>query len=195
MTSPTDITKEVVLADLKAHGPSLVKDVTRRLLDLSPKAAKNLALTHTKYHDRVYYVLRSLVALGAVATEVSGTRRAKGQRRGKYYLTGRHKTDTNDANAAALEQVRQAVGIAKDYVRDLFSDERIKNLGLEEVEFVDDGPHSHWRITIGFVRYWKANDLVDVLESSPASRTYKVVAVDVADGSVRSVKHRDPATT
>lgn len=97
MTSPTDITKEVVLADLKANGPSLVKDVTRRLLDLSPKAAKNLALTHTKYHDRVYLVLRSLVALGVVATELSGARRAKGQRRGKYYPTDDHKTDTNAA--------------------------------------------------------------------------------------------------
>lgn len=87
MISPTDITKEVVLADIKANGPSLVKDITGRLLDLSPKAAKNLARTHTRHHDKVYMVLRALVALGVVATELSGAQRAKNQRRGKYYIT------------------------------------------------------------------------------------------------------------
>lgn len=97
MTSPTDITKEVVLADLKAHGPSLVKDVTRRLLGLSPKAAKNLARTHTEHFDRVNVVLQSLVALGVVAIELSEARRTKGQRQGKYEVTDHHKTDTNAA--------------------------------------------------------------------------------------------------
>lgn len=91
-------------------------------------------------------------------------------------------------------KVRQAVEIAKDYVRELYRDEPVTRLGLEEVEFVDDGSDSHWRITIGFVRLWEASSLVDALESRATARTYKVVAVNAADGSVRSVKHRDPAT-
>lgn len=56
-------------------------------------------------------------------------------------------------------EVREAVGIAKEYVRELFSDEQIRKLGLEEIDFVDDGPHSHWKITIGFVREWKSRQL------------------------------------
>ena len=90
-------------------------------------------------------------------------------------------------------EVREAVGIAKEYVRDLFSDEPIRQLGLEEIDFVEDGTHSHWKITIGFVRHWRADNLADVLASGSASRTYKVVAVHT-DGSVRSVKNRDPAS-
>ena len=41
---------------------------------------------------------------------------------------------------------------AKTYVVDLFDDEEISNVGLEEVEF--DDSVDRWIVTIGFSRPW-----------------------------------------
>lgn len=83
--------------------------------------------------------------------------------------------------------VKEAVIIAKNYVSNLFSDENISNLGLEEVEFDDKG--EQWRVTIGFARPWDKNSLSEVVKGSTFSRSYKVVAIN-EDGSVASVKDR-----
>ena len=48
--------------------------------------------------------------------------------------------------------VKDAVNAAKTYVAQLFADEGLSNLGLEEVEF-DDGSGA-WRVTVGFSRPW-----------------------------------------
>lgn len=39
-----------------------------------------------------------------------------------------------------------------EYVADLFEDEKIENLGLEEVEYDDD--NHYWQVAIGFSRSW-----------------------------------------
>ena len=41
---------------------------------------------------------------------------------------------------------------AKDYIADLFADEGVTNIGLEEVEF--ESTSNSWRITISFSRPW-----------------------------------------
>ena len=51
-------------------------------------------------------------------------------------------------------KVREAVTKAKDYIRDLYTDEDIRFVGLEEVEFDDESQDHAWRITIGFARPW-----------------------------------------
>ncbi len=86
-------------------------------------------------------------------------------------------------------QIRQAVGIAKNYIRDVFADERVEMIGLEEIEF--DDLKSQWRITIGFVRRWKLEGLVKMLDTS-GPRTYKLVLINDADGNVVSIRNRDP---
>ena len=48
--------------------------------------------------------------------------------------------------------VKDAARMAKTYLTDLFADEQIMNVGLEEIEF--DGMTNVWRITIGFSRPW-----------------------------------------
>ncbi len=48
--------------------------------------------------------------------------------------------------------VKEAVGTAKKYVDDLFANESIANVGLEEVAF-DDTKHA-WKVTVGFSRTW-----------------------------------------
>ena len=47
--------------------------------------------------------------------------------------------------------VKEAAKLAKDYVADLFKDERISNVGLEEIELRDG---RFWEVTVGFSRPW-----------------------------------------
>ena len=47
--------------------------------------------------------------------------------------------------------VKEAAQAAKEYVLDLFSDEIIGGVSLEEVEF-DDGYPKRWKITVSFIR-------------------------------------------
>ncbi len=86
--------------------------------------------------------------------------------------------------------VKQAVSVAKEYVGNVFADEGLDNLGLEEVEYVDI--NDEWRITLGFSRPWdRAQSIADVMfPRNP--RSYKVVTIG-KDGRVLSVKNRETA--
>ena len=81
--------------------------------------------------------------------------------------------------------VKQAVEVARKYVEDLFAEEQIMNVALEEIDAEEVG---FWRITIGFSRPWNSN--FSSLLSSEKSRTYKVVLVRDSDGQILSVKNR-----
>lgn len=84
---------------------------------------------------------------------------------------------------------KRAVQIAKQHVAEIFSDEPIANVGLEEVEF--DEIEDIWAITVGFSRIWgRPNELFRSFDSD-AARTFKTVRIDDESGRVRSVKHRD----
>jgi len=89
--------------------------------------------------------------------------------------------------------VKEAVQIALQYVKELFGDEKITNLGLEEA--VRSG--TTWQVTVGFSRPWnypkKHPFMVDMSTGSPA-RDYKIVEVDGDDGSVISVVNREGAS-
>ncbi len=85
--------------------------------------------------------------------------------------------------------VKEAVQAAKTYVADLFAEEQIQQLGLEEVEF--DQQASVWSITIGFSRAWdRAGFLSRAGFADP--RAYKIVRISDDDGRVISVKDRRP---
>jgi hypothetical protein len=79
--------------------------------------------------------------------------------------------------------VKQAVVTAKGHIEDLFGEERILNMGLEEVELDEEGL---WRITIGFSRPWNRN--VGSVLSGENSRSYKIVILRDEDGRFLSVK-------
>jgi hypothetical protein len=86
--------------------------------------------------------------------------------------------------------VKQAVQIAKTYVADLFAEENIQQLRLEEVEFDEAG--AVWRVTIGFSRPWSRTGLLASELLNPP-RAYKVVQMRDEDGQVISVKDRSLA--
>ena len=82
-------------------------------------------------------------------------------------------------------EVKQAVEAAKHYIIELFRDEGITDLGLEEVE----KKGGYWNVTIGFSRPWDRR--VGSVLSGGNSRTYKTIEVRDEDGHVLSVKDRN----
>ncbi|MCU7809972.1 MAG: hypothetical protein KZQ77_01875 [Candidatus Thiodiazotropha sp. (ex Notomyrtea botanica)] len=88
--------------------------------------------------------------------------------------------------------VKSAVKIATSYVLDLFKDEDVSNVGLEEVEF--DPAESVWVVTIGFSRPWDypKNALASFTGETRPSRSYKVITIMDNSEQVVSIKNRAP---
>lgn len=84
--------------------------------------------------------------------------------------------------------VAEAVTKAKKYVIDIFADEEIKNLGLEEIEF--DESSKEWRVTLGFSRPWdeSRNALASLTQASGPRRSYKIVRISDNSSDVISIK-------
>jgi hypothetical protein len=84
---------------------------------------------------------------------------------------------------------KEAIAAAKTYVADLYSQEGIANLGLEEVAF--DQQHHQWLVTLGFSRSWEGPGALSIAAGFPRPRAYKVVTVADRDGDVVSIKNRE----
>jgi hypothetical protein len=86
--------------------------------------------------------------------------------------------------------VKDVIKRAKEWVTDIYSDEGIINLGLEEIEF--DEPAQLWRVTLGFSRPWNTvrGALAAIGGDVAARRAYRVVSLK-PEGEVVSVKRRD----
>ena len=85
---------------------------------------------------------------------------------------------------------KQAVRLAKEWLKDQFSDEPVENLGLEEVR-LNDGA---WEITLGFSRPWDGlNSVMASLSERLTRRTYKVVVVDDQTEHVVEMRNREAA--
>ena len=88
--------------------------------------------------------------------------------------------------------VREAVGLAKSYVTDLFADEAITHVALEEVVF--DEISGDWKITIGYSPHWnQVSALSEKLRAGRPdlhNRSYKVVRIRDQDGRVISLTDR-----
>ena len=85
--------------------------------------------------------------------------------------------------------VKEAVGTAKTYVADLFAEEEIMNVGLEEVGF--DECQDRWIVTVGFSRPWdRRNALTQALKQGHLDRSYKVLQIADKDGRVLSLRDR-----
>ena len=86
--------------------------------------------------------------------------------------------------------VKEVVKHAIEHINDLFKDENISNLGLEEVEF--DSEIGEWVVTVGFSRPWDypQGSLALLSSDGKVNRSYKVVIVKDISGEVISVKNR-----
>ncbi len=88
---------------------------------------------------------------------------------------------------------KEAIAAAKKYVIDIYADEQVTNLGLEEIEHIQSA--GHWIITLGFSRPWntprtRAQEVLENLGAvSPLKRSYKVLTL-TDDGTVLSMRNR-----
>ncbi len=83
-------------------------------------------------------------------------------------------------------ELKEAVARAKACVADIFSDEHISAVGLEEVEL--EHAKGQWRITIGFQREAAPGPLENL---RGYHRIYKTVTLSDKDGAMIAVKNRD----
>lgn len=90
--------------------------------------------------------------------------------------------------------VRAAARTSKAYIVEVFADEDIDEVGLEEVDFDDQS--NLWKITVSFLRPRGEMDRFQAAATGyPAGtptmrRSFKIVNIDDGSGSVLSVKHR-----
>jgi hypothetical protein len=89
--------------------------------------------------------------------------------------------------------MKEAIASAKRYVQELYADEGISNLGLEEIELSPGG--DGWQVTVAFSRPWntprtRAQELLENLGAAPGlRRSYKVVTLGPSGGLI-SIKDR-----
>ena len=88
--------------------------------------------------------------------------------------------------------LREAVNHAISVVVDLLADQEISDVGLEEVDA--SNTDRIWRITVGFYRPWDnkpSNALAALaLSKDKQLRTYKVVGINMDDGSLAYIRNR-----
>ena len=85
--------------------------------------------------------------------------------------------------------VKEAVATAKAHLAEAFSDETLRNLGLEEIRYEDD---DSWSVTLGFSRQWIEPKIITTAlgRDHDLNRTYKTVRIDDASGKVVSITDR-----
>lgn len=95
---------------------------------------------------------------------------------------------------------KEAIVAAKGFLLDIFQDEKLSGVGLEEVQFDDES--KMWKITLGFFRNWRPEDDVPHTNASAAmieiirvqrarDRFYKVVSIDDRSGRMVSLVNRE----
>ena len=81
--------------------------------------------------------------------------------------------------------IKQAVARAKEHAIEVFGDDKIADLLLEEVDYADGPPT--WKVTVSFIRPEQSQGS---LASFRLLRTFKVVHLDALTGDLQRVTHR-----
>ena len=85
--------------------------------------------------------------------------------------------------------VKEAVAKAKNYLGEIYGDEDISNIGLEEVEF--DHSDKAWLITLGFSRPWEIPKNYFLQTDNLPKRSFKTIRIADKTGKVFSLKDRN----
>lgn len=82
---------------------------------------------------------------------------------------------------------KTAVSVAKQYIAEIYSDEHVREIGLEEIR---KDHYDNWIITIGFRRE-NVSDFGNIFASMGKmnSRVYKVLEIN-AEGNVESMRNK-----
>ena len=88
--------------------------------------------------------------------------------------------------------VKEAVVLAKQNLLDLYADEKVTNLSLEEVEF--DESAGEWIVTLGFSRPWdEPRNSLAAIAQTYLRRTYKTVKISNDSRQILSMRTREVA--
>lgn len=88
--------------------------------------------------------------------------------------------------------VKEAVGKAMDYLKDMYQIDQFKDVLLEEVDLSED--NKFWNVTIGFTRPQESTSggpmATLIGQSSEFKREFKVFQIDSENGALRSMRTR-----
>ena len=91
-----------------------------------------------------------------------------------------------------MVDVKQAVGEAMDYLKDMYQIDQFKDVLLEEVDLSED--NKYWDVTIGFTRLQDSTSggpmATLIGQSAEFKREYKVFQIDSKTGDLRSMRSR-----
>lgn len=86
--------------------------------------------------------------------------------------------------------VKMAVGLAQKYIRELYADEKITGLSLEEVELTGD--EKCWLVTLSFYAISRGGlgVIAGIVAPGQSVQKFKIVKLDATTGQVKSMKIR-----
>lgn len=92
----------------------------------------------------------------------------------------------------------EAIQLAKQFVREAYPEQELKQLLLEEIKFEEE--RGRWLVTIGYdsllkPHYAPAEGIMRALQTHRPDREYKVVEVDDASETVKAMTIREFAGT
>ena len=88
-------------------------------------------------------------------------------------------------------EVTQAIKLARRFFNEIYQDEAIQNLMLEEVVIDDDS--NEWRITFGYDSHIgkEANTIFSEKITSKTPRVYKKIHIDADEGDFKGMFMRE----
>ena len=88
-------------------------------------------------------------------------------------------------------EVKDAVTKALDYFAEVFAEEDLSNIGLEEVMY--DSARKRWNVTVGFSRPWDypSQPILQIQPKHPVNRNYRVVEINDRDERVTGIKIKE----
>jgi len=91
-----------------------------------------------------------------------------------------------------MVDVKEAVGKAMDYLKDMYQIDQFKDVLLEEVDLSED--NKFWNVTIGFTRRQETTSggpmATLIGQSTEFKREFKVFQIDSENGALRSMRTR-----
>ena len=88
-----------------------------------------------------------------------------------------------------MVDVKEAVGKAMDYLKDMYQIDQFKDVLLEEVDLSED--NKFWNVTIGFTRRQETTSggpmATLIGQSTEFKREFKVFQIDSENGALRSM--------
>jgi len=91
-----------------------------------------------------------------------------------------------------MVDVKEAVGKAMDYLKDMYQIDQFKDVLLEEVDLSED--NEFWNVTIGFTRRQESTSggpmATLIGQSTEFKREFKIFQIDAENGALRSMRSR-----